>query len=102
MSNNFVRKLTVDAAIRGSVTSGQTSSAIALPKDTEYFTITEEGGGGALRWGTTAAAAAHASQYHEVEADGTSGIIAADPDEIYIYASGGNVNYYIFVVRAGG
>lgn len=96
----MMRKLTVHPAIRGSVTSGNTSEVV-LPDGLEYFSIEEEGGAGAIRWGITQAAAESATLYHEVAASGTSGAIAASPASIFVKAQGGNVDYYIFAVRQG-
>lgn len=92
--------LVVHPAIRGSVLSTATS-AVTLPSGTEYFTISEEGGGGVIRWGTTAANAESATLYHEVAANTCSGVIVANPPTLYIHAEGGNVDYYIYAVRQG-
>lgn len=94
------KNLTVHPALRATVLSGATTE-VTLPAGTEYFVIEEEGGAGAIRWGVTAAYAEHATQYHEVAASGTSGVIAANPPSVFIHAEGGNVDYYIFVVRQG-
>lgn len=94
------KNLTVHPALRGTVLSG-TTSEVALPGGTEYFVIEEEGGAGAIRWGVSAAYAESATQYHEVYTNGTSGVIAANPPSVFIHAEGGNVDYYIFVVRQG-
>lgn len=94
------KNLTVHPALRGTVLNTVTAE-VTLPSGTEYFVIEEEGGAGAIRWGVSAAYAESATQYHEVAASGSSGIIAANPPSVFIHAEGGAVNYYIFVVRQG-
>ncbi len=92
---------TVSPAQRGSVLSGATSAAIALSPTCLYFVLYEEGGGGVIHWGVTQAQAEHATQYHPVAASGNSGIVVANPATIFVRASGGNVNWYLFEVREG-
>lgn len=94
------KNLTIHPALRATVTSGNTEE-VTLPSGTEYFVIEEEGGAGDIHWGVTQAYAEHATQYHAVSASGTSGVIAANPGSIFINASGGDVDYYILVVRQG-
>lgn len=94
------KNLTVHPALRDTVTSGGTVE-VALPSGTEYFIIEEEGGAGDIHWGVTEAYADSATQCHTVSASGTSGVIAANPPSVWINASGGDVDYYIFVVRQG-
>lgn len=94
------KNLTVHPAIRATVLSGATAE-VTLPSGTEYFVIEEEGGAGDIHWGVTQAYAEHATQHHAVAASGTSGVIAANPASVFINASGGNVDYYILVVRQG-
>lgn len=93
-------KLTVHPGIRAAITSGDTTE-VALPAGTEYFTIAETAGTGTIWWGITEAFADSSTQHHAVAASTTSGIIAAGPASIWIRAEGGNISYYIFLVRAG-
>lgn len=93
-------KSTIAPAQRAALLSGA-SIAVNLSPTCLYFRIFEEGGGGSIRWGTTQAEAEHATQYHPVAANGDSGVIAANPDQIYIHAEGGNVNWYVQEVREG-
>lgn len=91
---------TVAPAQRAALLSGA-SIAVNLSPTCVYFRIFEEGGGGSIRWGVTLAQANHATEYHPVAANGNSGVIAANPDVIYIKAQGGNVNWYVQEVREG-
>lgn len=94
------KNLTVHPALRGTVLNNATTE-VTLPSGTEYFVIEEEGGAGAIRWGVSQAYAESATQYHEVSASGTSGVIAANPPSVFLHAEGGNIDYYIFCVRQG-
>jgi hypothetical protein len=89
----------VSPRLHGTILSGVTTY-ITFPVGVEYFKISNAAAGGELQW---ASKAAHitAGDYHVVATGESSDAIISNQLGIHIKASGGDVDYSIFIVVEG-
>jgi hypothetical protein len=95
---SIAKPLKVAPLISGTIPDTETVT-VSLPIGVEYFKLTAAFGGGDLLWAWKAADLA--SGAHAVAAGESTDNIIATPLTLALKASGGNVDYSIFVVLEG-